>query len=312
MTEVSSPTSLSPEPAPAATVSLLPAADSPPTEIPPAAAASTSSASPASPNTSLAALPSPSPAVLLDAPLVPVPPRRPAAPKKGILKPPRTAQKTLFSSFRPRELVGKLLGDVQDAPRPPPTPRERERDRLERERLGGATGQAGAFFSRALGRLSAAASGIEAGAAGALGSGSSSSSLGPANPSSATPGSNATRDVSPGRSTSSINTYSTLLGAPPVGASHPEEAAPLKRASFLLSAISISYPISSSLPPCSAAVLQSIEDIEAEHRKKMAEEGGSAWWTAERLVQLYDRACKVREEKVDARIRAQLNVSKTI
>ncbi|KAL7417904.1 hypothetical protein BDY24DRAFT_437411 [Mrakia frigida] len=272
-----------------------------------------------SPLTEAPPLPPPPPppvdAAPSDPPPIALPKLRPLPPKKGILKPPRPAQKSVFSSFRPSQLVGKLLGDGEP-PRPPPTARERERDRLAAlAAQAQGTTQAGAFFSRALGRLSMAAGGVAADPSSSFkGSNSSSSSAPPPSassswsPRSAVSAASAsiTSSLPSSSSASNSNGSSTPTGPPAT-----QVETPLKRASFLLSSVSITYPISSSLPPCSPSVSQSIQEIESNHVKKYKEEGGWEWWNGERLVELYERASKAREEKVDSRIRELLKKAAT-
>lgn len=257
-----------------------------------------------------------------------VPRRRPPPPKKGILKPPRQTPKSVFGSFRPRELVGslgaKLLGaDVE--PRPPPTARERERDRLASIQASASPGgQAGAFLSRAFGKLSAVAAG-SVGGSGSTGPTASSASGG----ASAVPGGVArTTSASSEPSASLIHSHSTHNSSSPsispqyssehqpyvpsASSSTPSAVlpgqTPLKRAAFVLHSISVTYPISSALPPYSPSVSQSIQEVENQQRKKLVEQGGWAWWTGPRLVELYERACRVREEQPIQRIIELLHV----
>jgi hypothetical protein len=253
-------------------------------------------AQPDIPSPSSAELPPLPPSGLPTEESFPVPHRRPLPPKKGILKPPRQAPKSVFGSFRPRELVGglgKLLGqDVE--PRPPPTARERERDRLAAQQAAASPGgQAGVFLSRAFGKLSAVAA-----VASGEGGGGQGNARSP--PISASSYSNANNlPISP-------QSYGPPL--PPPQPAIPPAATPLKRAAFVLHSISVTYPISSSQAPYSPSVSQSIEEIESQQRKKLLDEGGWTWWTGQRLVELYERGCKFREERPILRVKELLQV----
>jgi protein phosphatase 1 regulatory subunit 37 len=83
---------------------------------------------------------------------------------------------------------------------------------------------------------------------------------------------------------------------------------PLKRATFMLPALTITYPISSSTPPWSGKVVEDRKSIETTYRELLLSHAGAEYWTAERLVQLYELACKGREERPKPVIRKALKV----
>lgn len=83
---------------------------------------------------------------------------------------------------------------------------------------------------------------------------------------------------------------------------------PLKRASFILPAISITYPISSTNPPWSDKVLQDRKQVEESATMMMRSSIGAEFWNGEKLVELYEIACKGREETARGGIRQALSV----
>lgn len=84
---------------------------------------------------------------------------------------------------------------------------------------------------------------------------------------------------------------------------------PLKRASFILPAISITYPISSANPPWSDKVLQDRRQVEESATRMMQSSVGAAFWNGEKLVELYEIACAGREESARVGIKQALSVS---
>jgi protein phosphatase 1 regulatory subunit 37 len=84
---------------------------------------------------------------------------------------------------------------------------------------------------------------------------------------------------------------------------------PLKRASFILPAISITYPISSANPPWSDKVLQDRRQVEESATRMMQSSVGAGFWNGEKLVELYEIACAGREESARAGIKQALLVS---
>lgn len=78
---------------------------------------------------------------------------------------------------------------------------------------------------------------------------------------------------------------------------------PLKRASFILPAMTITYPISASASPWSDKVTQDRKLIEKTAKENWGRNTGKDYWTRERLVGLYESACKGREEPVRVGLR---------
>lgn len=78
---------------------------------------------------------------------------------------------------------------------------------------------------------------------------------------------------------------------------------PLKRASFLLPAMSVTYPISASTPPWSDKVTSDRQLIDAKAAESWSQCKGAEHWTRERLVALYESACRGREEPVRMGVR---------
>ncbi|WVW83494.1 hypothetical protein I302_105515 [Kwoniella bestiolae CBS 10118] len=72
---------------------------------------------------------------------------------------------------------------------------------------------------------------------------------------------------------------------------------PLKRATFVLPSLSITYPISSQGEPWSAKVIEDRKRIESNHRSLLSSSCGPQYWTSQRLVTLYESACRGREER---------------
>ncbi|OCF44763.1 hypothetical protein I317_01453 [Kwoniella heveanensis CBS 569] len=72
---------------------------------------------------------------------------------------------------------------------------------------------------------------------------------------------------------------------------------PLKRATFVLPSLSITYPISSAGEPWSAKVIEDRARIESTHRTLLSASTGPEYWTSQRLVTLYESACRGREER---------------
>lgn len=88
-----------------------------------------------------------------------------------------------------------------------------------------------------------------------------------------------------------------------------DEHKPLKRASFLLPLISITYPISSTNPPWSDKILADRDEIERTKNAEVATITAKEYWTREKLVALYEMACKSREELIRKGVVSGLNVS---
>jgi protein phosphatase 1 regulatory subunit 37 len=84
---------------------------------------------------------------------------------------------------------------------------------------------------------------------------------------------------------------------------------PLKRASFLLPLISITYPISSSNAPWSEKILADRDEIERTKDQEVTSITAQDYWTRAKLVALYESACKGREEMIRSGIVDALSVS---
>jgi len=84
---------------------------------------------------------------------------------------------------------------------------------------------------------------------------------------------------------------------------------PLKRASFLLPLISITYPISSTNAPWSEKILADRDEIERTKDKEVTSITAQDYWTRAKLVALYESACKGREEMIRTGIVNALSVS---
>lgn len=212
----------------------------------------------------------PSPSSLPFVPPPPPPPiRRPPPPKRGILKPAKQPARGLLGSFiRPATLGGRLMDGATQA-----------NVNAGVGAVGTAVQQsgekAGAFFSKAFGRISSVATGTLTGVA--------------------TP---AASQPPPPPPKSRNDPQSPSLPAPPPTLD-PIPKTKLKKASFSLSHISVVYPISSVLPPYSEMTLASRDEVESASRKRREEEGGPEWWTERRLGELFEWALRVREEGVD-------------
>ncbi|WWC69798.1 uncharacterized protein I206_103741 [Kwoniella pini CBS 10737] len=72
---------------------------------------------------------------------------------------------------------------------------------------------------------------------------------------------------------------------------------PLKRATFVLPSLSITYPISSHGEPWSAKVVEDRQRIELNHKTLLSSNCGPKYWHSRRLVLLYETACRSREER---------------
>lgn len=89
----------------------------------------------------------------------------------------------------------------------------------------------------------------------------------------------------------------------------PDTYKPLKRASFILPIISITYPISSTTPPWSDKMVEDRRKVEEEATKVMRSSAGPTFWDGGKLRELYDIACQGREESARAGIKEALSVS---
>ncbi|RXK36032.1 hypothetical protein M231_06680 [Tremella mesenterica] len=234
-------------------------------------------------------VPSSAPKSLPDIPSPPaLPPkptrRRPDQPIKGILKPPPPPAKPSLGN-RLRDMVVNvggsaksffdplaedLYGDsssLRPANGPTPTASSSSQSQLISGTLNALSGKIGLGFSRLV--------------------------AGTSSPGPSTPGG------SPAvRSTSLPDTGQTV---PPMSEKSRQKQ-PLKRATFVLPSLSITYPISSQGEPWSIKVIEDRDrtdgmQIESIHRNLVTSAVGAQYWTSERLVALYESACRGREER---------------
>ncbi len=84
---------------------------------------------------------------------------------------------------------------------------------------------------------------------------------------------------------------------------------PLKQASFLLPSMSITYPISTSTPAWSDKNTSERIKIEQTRAEELQAQSGKGYWTREKLVLLYESACKSREEVIRLAVRNAILVS---
>ncbi|WWC61497.1 uncharacterized protein I303_104081 [Kwoniella dejecticola CBS 10117] len=114
----------------------------------------------------------------------------------------------------------------------------------------------------------------------------------------------------PPRSVSLPETGSPMLVNGPNGlvSEKVRQKQPLKRATFVLPSLSITYPISSQGEPWSAKVIEDRQRIETNHRTLLSSSCGPEYWHSRRLVLLYETACRSREEKPRVGITRALEV----
>jgi hypothetical protein len=148
--------------------------------------------------------------------------------------------------------------------------------------------RAGAFFSKAFGRLSSVAAGLPLPVA-----------VAPAPP----PKPPATSEGS------------SFAGKPPSGtvpATADDASRPrLKKATFPLAHIAITYPFSAGLPPSSEQTATSIAQVEADYARRQTDEGGAEWWTEKRVGELFEWAVRVREEGMDEAVLRAVKVRRS-
>lgn len=216
-------------------------------------------------------------------PFTPPPPplKRPLPPKKGILKPARPPARGLLGSLirpSPTGAVSRLIGDSSGAG-------STSSASLSTVSSGaGVVGsvvqhggeRAGAFFSKAFGRLSSVAAGLPL-------------------PAGVTPASPLKAPTSSEGSLVAGKSQSGTVSATADDSSQPR----LKKATFPLAHIAITYPFSASLPPASEETTSSIAQVEAAYARRQADEGGAEWWTEKRVGELFEWAVRVREEGID-------------
>ncbi|KAL1407472.1 hypothetical protein Q8F55_006905 [Vanrija albida] len=201
-------------------------------------------------------------------PLIPAK-RRPKPPTKGILKPPPPPVKPTLGNRLRDMVVGSVTGEAPGPSQP----------------LGGsnAVNAAVGTLNAISGRLGLGFSRFVANHAG--------SDLAQAAP--------PPRGPLPPRSTAPLQQHDglpQLVAQPPV-IEYARPSQPLKRATFVLPSISITYPISSRGEPFSRKVLQEREQVETRQRTLLTAAKGAEYWTSMRLIKLYESACRGREEK---------------
>ncbi|WVQ98412.1 hypothetical protein IAU59_005535 [Kwoniella sp. CBS 9459] len=256
-------------------------------------------------------LPSPSPAK-----------RRPKPPTKGILKPPPPPAKPTLGN-RLRDIVGGAVTTAVGTT-------TRLFDATDEAAGSGASSSAGAGPSTsssargAQGSSTSTSAGYGGQTSGSAPLGSSASApggtlasisgrlaglglsrfvataTGAASPSYATGTVSPSGSPMPTRSISLPETGSPMSIAPGGAAVMSEKSRqkqPLKRATFVLPSLSITYPISSAGEPWSEKVIEDRARIESTHRTLLSTSTGPEYWTSQRLVTLYESACRGREER---------------
>ncbi|ORX39593.1 hypothetical protein BD324DRAFT_654814 [Kockovaella imperatae] len=216
--------------------------------------------------------------------------RRPNPPTKGILKPPPPPAKPTLGN-RLRDIVTVVGGGAKslfDAPFDPESQNNANGPHTAGpSTVSSTSGQSvsasavGGALNALSGRLGLGISRLVAGASG-------------------------TPVASPAHSTSTSNDV-TPVGSPgpsrsislpdPRSSVDKGKRKDLKRATFLLPSLSITYPISSQGEPWSEKVLLERQSIESAHRSLLHSSTGAQYWTSQRLVALYESACKGREER---------------
>ena len=205
--------------------------------------------------------------------------RRPPPPAKGILKPPPPPAKTSFGN-RLRDIAAVVQGGARSLFEPLPEGADTPgAGPSTQPGVGGTLNAISGRFGLGLGRLMAP----------------------------------------PGQSPSASPVGSPSASPRPRAATLPELSQaerprpkqPLKRATFILPSMSITYPISSYSEPWSEKVLadramvrccvpnqapDSLQ-IESSHRSMMSTLQGAKYWTPDRLITLYENACRGREER---------------
>ena len=150
--------------------------------------------------------------------------------------------------------------------------------------------RAGAFFSKAFGRLSSVAAGLPLPA-----------SVAPAPPPKPPAPSN---DGSSSSSSAVAKPSSVTISATADDTGRPR----LKKATFPLAHIAITYPFAASLPPASDQTTNSIAQVEADYARRQADEGGAEWWTEKRVGELFEWAVRIREEGMDEAVLRAIKV----
>lgn len=275
-----------------------------------------------------------------EAPAPPTPrspaPRRPDPPTKGILKPPPPPSRpTLSNRLRDIAGVAKSLFDPLEDPAQSSTPSgsgtgSSSGSGLRTQPNGHNGGQSSTSASSSSGDaysngIPPAVSSAFTAFSGRLGAGFNRLVV------AASQGSPASSS-SPQGSPMGSRSISLPDGvAPLLQSERARQKQPLKRATFVLPSMSITYPISSQGEPWSQKVVADREkvrqcvslplksrkltnefQIESEHMSLLSAATGAEYWTNEKLVMLYERACRVHCERPRVAIVRALEVSPTL
>nr|ODN75708.1 hypothetical protein L203_06480 [Cryptococcus depauperatus CBS 7841] len=214
--------------------------------------------------------------------------RRPPPPQRGILKPPPPPSKPTFGN-RLRDIVGGAVNTTAklfDGP-----------DDTAGARSSGREAEA-APPTASSSRMSAGVEGSQASQRGGLSSFGGRLALGfnrfvqPQSQQTLTP-----NFLSVSRQTSPSSRSAVLSEMSPASVIDDEGGKPLKKAAFVLPSLSITYPISSSCEPWSQKVVEDRQRVEDTHRQLLSTSVGPEYWTPQRLISLYETACRGREEK---------------
>ncbi|WRT66800.1 uncharacterized protein IL334_003763 [Kwoniella shivajii] len=215
--------------------------------------------------------------------------RRPRPPAKGILKPPPPPTKPTLGN-RLRDIVGGAVNTAVgttsrlfDAPDEFSAAGSSSLPQSSSANLGTSTSAPGGTLASISGRL--AGLGLSRFVVNATGPPSNSGST--------------TSSPLPARSVSLPEAGSPIIGpvGTPISTEKSKQKQPLKRATFVLPNLSITYPISSQGEPWSAKVTEDRRRIETNHRLLLSSSCGPQYWSSHRLVMLYESACRGREER---------------
>ncbi|RSH95673.1 hypothetical protein EHS25_000765 [Saitozyma podzolica] len=217
--------------------------------------------------------------------------RRPKPPTKGILKPPPPPAKPTLGN-RLRDLASTVVSGSSklfDADDPSSSsPR------------GGVTGSPATSPPS----VSAAVGGTLNAISGRLGLGLSRFVAGTPSPSpgaspagSPAPSRTALPETGAGSGSPQPHPQSAIVARQQPMSERSRQKQPLKRATFVLPILSITYPISSSGEPWSIKVIEDRKRIESTHRSLLSASTGAEYWTSARLITLYESACRGREER---------------
>jgi protein phosphatase 1 regulatory subunit 37 len=240
-------------------------------------------------------------------------PRRPKPPTKGILKPPPPPPKPTLGN-RIRDIVTSSVSVVGGGAKSLFDPAV-ETD----SSIAGPSSRAGPSTTSPQ-SMSATVGGTLNALSGRLGMGFSRLVAGSPSPS-------ATSTPSSSPMSSRTIPLPETGGVPAPMSEKSRQKQPLRRATFLLPTLSITYPISSQGEPWSQKVLDDrrrvsrncgtsagkrltrAKQIESLHRTTMSTSSGAEYWNSTRLVALYENACRIREERPRVGIVRALEVS---